>query len=358
MSGTMGAATPGAGAGRPRFALVGCGDFGKHLARYAVEQAELAALCDPDAGNLAATATELGAEVPGYGDYRELLRRERLDAVLVTAANHVHAEITVAAAEARVHVFCEKAMARTARECWDMVAACRRHGVKLMVGHKRRLRPPWARMVELTGDDLLGAPLSITVAQYTDNRPYEFFDTWWSDPACGGGFLHMHGVHVIDWFRAMCGDARDVHAVYGPQHDPRYGFRDVLHATYRFHSGAVATIAGGLSFPLHQFRESQGPWGECRHGGFKLVPALDHIDLYWQRLDAPAARHERFDDLGFDHAYRREIGDFFRWIGTGAEPCLTWVEGLRCVEMMEGAYRSAQQEGRVVEFPLHPELEP
>jgi hypothetical protein len=31
---------------------------------------------------------------------------------------------------------------------------------------------------------------------------------------------------------------------------------------------------------------------------------------------------------------------------------------LRCVEMMEGAYRSAQQDGRVVEFPLHPELEP
>ncbi len=358
MSATMGAATTVAGTRRPRFALVGCGDFGKHLAGYAIERAELAALCDPDAGSLAATAATLGAEVPGYGDYRELLRRERLDAVLVTAANHVHAEITVAAAAAGVHVFCEKAMARTARECWDMVAACRRHGVKLMVGHKRRLRPPWARMVEMTADGLLGAPLSITVAQYTDNRPYEFFDTWWSDPARGGGFFHMHGVHVIDWFRAMCGDARDVHAVCGPQHDSRYGFRDIVHATYRFHSGAVATIVGGLSFPLHQFRESQGPWGECRHGGFKLVPALDHIDLYWQRLDAPAPQHERFDDLGFDHAYRREIGDFFRWIATGAEPCLTWVEGLRCVEMMEGAYRSAQQDGRVVGFPLHPELEP
>jgi predicted dehydrogenase len=358
MSRSTPAVIRGAGATRPRFALVGCGDFGKHLARYAAEHAELAALCDPDAGNLEATARELRTRVPRYADYRELLRRERLDAVLVTAANYVHAEITVAAAAAGVHVFCEKAMARTVRECWRMVEACRRHGVKLMVGHKRRLRPPWARMVELTDGALLGPPLSITVAQYTDNRPYEFFDTWWADPARSGGFFHMHGVHVIDWFRAMCGDARDVHAVCGPQHDHRYGFRDIVHATFRFHSGAVATIAGGLSFPLHAFRESQGPWGECRHGGFKLVPALDHIDLYWQRLDAPAAEHERFDDLGFDHAYRREIGDFFRWIGTGAEPCLTWVEGLRCVEMMEGAYRSAQQDGRVIEFPLHPELEP
>ena len=359
MSGTMGAATPGAGAGRPRFALVGCGDFGKHLAGYAVEQAELAALCDPDAGNLAATATELGAEVPGYGDYRELLRRERLDAVLVTAANHVHAEITVAAAEAGVHVFCEKAMARTARECWDMVAACRRHGVKLMVGHKRRLRPPWARMVELTADDLLGAPLSITVAQYTDNRPYEFFDTWWADPARGGGFFHMHGVHVIDWFRAMCGDARDVHAVFGPQHDPRYGFRDILHATYRFHSGAVATIVGGLSFPLHQFRESQGPWGECRTRRLQAGagPRPHRPVLAAPRRSGRAARAVRRPGVRPCLPARdRRLLPLDRH--AGAEPCLTWVEGLRCVEMMEGAYRSAQQEGRVVEFPLHPELEP
>ena len=114
MSATMPAATPDAGARRPRFALVGCGDFGKQLARYAVEHAELAALCDPDAGNLAATAAALGTGVPGYHDYRELLRRERLDAVLVTAANHVHrGDSPWLRPRLGVHVFCEKAMART-----------------------------------------------------------------------------------------------------------------------------------------------------------------------------------------------------------------------------------------------------
>ena len=64
MSGARGAGTPGAGVRRLRFALVGCGDFGKHLAGYAVEQAELAALCDPDAGSLAATAAALDVEAP------------------------------------------------------------------------------------------------------------------------------------------------------------------------------------------------------------------------------------------------------------------------------------------------------
>ena len=112
-----------------------------------------------------------------------------------------------------------------------------------------------------------------------------------------------------------------------------------------------------LSFPLHQFRQSQGPWGECQHGGFKLVPHLDHIDLYWQRLDEEEPHHERFDDLGFDHAFRLEIGDFARWVREDRPPCLTWREGLRCVELMEAAYRSAAAEGEPIELPLYPELE-
>jgi len=103
--------------------------------------------------------------------------------------------------------------------------------------------------------------------------------------------------------------------MYGPQHDPRYKFPDIVHATFQFESGALATITGGFSYPIHKFRESQGPWGECEHGGFKMVPYLDH-------------------------AYRLETSDF-----------------VRCVEMMEAAYRSAESGGQPVELPLYPELE-
>ena len=342
---------------RLRIGMVGCGDFGKELARYFMEVADVVALCDLHLERAEKTARVLGIDVPLFTDYREMFSSCEMDAVAVTAANHVHAEITVAAAEAGLHVFCEKAMARTVPECWEMVRACKRNGVKLMVGHKRRLRPPWARMIELTRDDLLGRPLSITVAQYCDNRPYNFFGTWWADPKLSGGFFHVHGVHVIDWFRAMCGDAVRVWAMYGPQHDPRYKFPDIVHATFQFESGALATITGGFSYPIHKFRESQGPRGGCEHGGFKMVPYLDHIDLYWQRLDEDEMHHERFDDLGFDHAYRLETSDFVRWVLEDRPPCLTWVEGLRCVEMMEAAYRSAEQAGRPVELPLYPELE-
>lgn len=319
--------------------------------------ADIAALCDVDVAGMESTATTLGLDVPRFADYRQLLAAGGIDAVVITAANFAHAEIAVAAAGVGLHVFCEKAMARTVPECWVIVRACQENSVKLMIGHKRRLRPPWARMIELTDGALLGEVLAINVAEYCDSRPYDFFDKWWSNPELSGGFFHMHGVHVIDWFRAMCGDVARVTALYGPQHDERYGFRDIVHATFQFQSGALASLSGGLSYPIHKFRESQGPWGECRHGGFKLVPHMDHIDLYWQRLDEEEPHCERFDDLGFDHAFGLETSDFVRWVQEDRPPCLTWVEGLRCVEVMEAAYRSAEAGGQPLELPLHPELE-
>lgn len=342
---------------RIRFGLIGCGGFGRIFSPYVQEAGDIAALCDPDLAIASETAKQLGLDVPRYDDYRTMLQEESLDAVIITAPNFLHAEITVAAAEAGCHVYCEKPMARTVPECWQMVRTCEQNNVKLMVGHKRRLRPPWARMIELKNDKLLGEVLSITVASYCDYRPLKMYGSWWADPSLSGGLFHTHSVHVVDWCRAMCGNARRVRAVSGPQHDPRWKFPDIVHATVEFASGAVASLNCGLLFPLQQFRECEGPVVECRHGGLKMVPAMDHIDLYWQRLDSAEIHHERFNDLGHAAAFRKELGDFVSWVREDRPPCLTWIEGLRCVELMEAADCSAAADGEPICLPLYPALE-
>jgi predicted dehydrogenase len=88
-----------------------------------------------------------------------------------------------------------------------------------------------------------------------------------------------------------------------------------------------------------------------------LIPQLKYIDLIWQRQDESDAHHERFEDLGFQHAYRKELSDFVRWIREDRPPSLTWREGLRCVEIMEAAHRSADAGGTPIQLPLLPELE-
>ena len=61
--------------------------------------------------------------------------------------------------------------------------------------------------------------------------------------------------------------------------------------------------------------------------------------------------------VGANEALRKESREFVRWIVDGTEPCLTWREGLRCVEVIEAAPRSASENGAWMTLPLYPELE-
>jgi predicted dehydrogenase len=339
---------------RLRFALFGTGSFGTEFAAYLQQVGEIVAICEPDDQARRLFRSETGLALPEFKLYSELMANIDFEAAVVTSTNDTHRDLTVAAAKMGKHVFCEKPMANNISECWEMVRACEAADVKLMVGHKRRLRPPWARMIQLR--EQLGVVVAITACLYYDARPYHH-KGWWTQERRCGGLLAIAGVHTIDWMRAMCGDVKAVRAVPGLQIDRRYDFSDTLHVSIDFVSGAVGTLNVSTGYPPLNFRESVGPRVICSDGGIWLDTQLDHIDLHWQGRAATAPHIERFDDLGFDCAYRREVGDFVAWIAEGSEPCLTWREGLRCVEVMEAARRSAREGGRVLALPLYPELE-
>lgn len=339
---------------RLRVALVGTGDFGPFFAPYIREFAELVSVCDPNQQSRAKFFEKTGIQVPGVENIEQVFEGPEVDAVVLASPNHTHKPLALAAAQRGKHVFCEKAMAPTVPDCWEMVRACEKARVCLMVGHKRRLRPPWARMIQLR--KRLGEVCAITYTQYYDARPYNF-QGWWTREAQSGGLLDLAGVHEIDFMRAMCGDVQRVCAVSAPQIDFRYNYSDTIHVLMHFSSGAIGSMNASLSFPPLKFREACGTDVICRKGGLRLLTFLDHIDLYWQHRNDTELRHERFDDLGFNHAFRKEFGDFVRWIERGTQPCLTWKEGLRCVEVMNAAHRSAKEGGSWVSLPLHPDLE-
>ena len=328
-----------------RFGLCGAGSFGPQFARYINEFAKLVAFCEPNEESRRAFQLESG--LPAYQSHREMLSSESLDAVAITSPNFTHAEIAIDAAQQGKHVFCEKAMATTVDECRRMVAACENADVRLMVGHKRRLRPPWQRMVQLR--ERLGAVRAITACAYYDARPYDH-QGWWTKRELCGGTLSVIGVHVIDWMRAMCGDVVNVRGLAAPQTDPRYDFPDTLHVSIKFRSGAIGSLNVSMVYPVMKFREAAGPLVVCAEGGMRFVPRMEHLDLYWQHHNDSQPNFERFDDLGFEHAYRQEFGDFVRWISDGVEPCMTWEEGLKCVEVMEAALKSADAGGKVIEL--------
>jgi predicted dehydrogenase len=100
-----------------------------------IPDAELVAVCDSNAGRARQGAEKWNIK-NWYTDHEEMFRKEkgRLDAVVVASPNAYHRDQTIAAAEAGVHAIVEKPLACTNTEAWEMVDACKRGKVRLMLG--------------------------------------------------------------------------------------------------------------------------------------------------------------------------------------------------------------------------------
>jgi predicted dehydrogenase len=346
-----------------RFALVGTGAFGAGLGKFiqADPLGTISCICDRNLDLARKAAQELGIDVPLISDYDAVLGRNDVDAVVLCTPNFTHAAQTISAAKAGKHIFCEKSMANSTVDCWSMVLAAKEAGVKLMVGHKRRLRTPWARMIELATNGKLGSVAAVNATAFHWDTYIREAPEWWRKKDKSGGLLQLNCPHVIDAFNALCAPNQEpaecVSAMYGPQQDEQFDYPDLMSVTIRYRSGALATMQSSLNYRLRRFRESSGPWIQLTQGAIELHPAMGHIELAYQHVNDAEPHREHFDDLGFDVAYSREIGDFIRWVQNGDKPCLTWREGLRTVEVMEAAYRSADAGGTPISLPLCPNQE-
>jgi predicted dehydrogenase len=127
------------------------------------------AVCDVDATRLdkARQRVDDHHRAPGtcaaYGDYRELLAHPDLDAVVIATPDHWHALMTVHAARAGKHVYCEKPAATSITEGRAMADAVRRAGVVCQIGSMQRSWGEFQRVVELARNGFLGEIKKITV---------------------------------------------------------------------------------------------------------------------------------------------------------------------------------------------------
>ena len=125
-----------------RAGVVGCGGIGEqHAVAYAnLDEITLAALCDIEVERLKRCGTAVSAPVY-ISSYEELFANEGLDIVSIFTKAPKHAEVAVAAAEACVHVLCEKPLVIDLASADEMLTACHRAGAHLVVSHQYRFSP-------------------------------------------------------------------------------------------------------------------------------------------------------------------------------------------------------------------------
>ena len=185
-----------------RYAVVGLG----HIAQVAVlpafaharRNSRLAALVSDDPAKLKALSKKY--RVPGvfsYDEYDACL--EQVDAVYIALPNSLHAEYTIRAARAGVHVLCEKPMAVDEHECRRMIDACRTHRVKLMIAYRLHFEEINLKVVDLVRRGRIGQPKFFNSSFAMTVRTNDIR----TKKDMGGGTLYDIGVYCINAARYL-----------------------------------------------------------------------------------------------------------------------------------------------------------
>ena len=194
-----------------RVGIIGCGKIAqvRHIPEYAANpHAEVYGFYDINLARAEELAKKYGGKA--FASYEELLADETIEAVSVCAANHVHAEITIAALKAGKHVLCEKPMAVTLAECEAMVAAAEESGKYLMIGQNQRLAMAHAKAKELIEQGAIGKVLTFRTI-FGHGGP----ETWSIDPGSNVWFFDKTkaamgamadlGIHKTDMIQYVLG---------------------------------------------------------------------------------------------------------------------------------------------------------
>jgi predicted dehydrogenase len=169
---------------------------------------EVKGLVDIDEAAARSYAERHGLHVPIFSDFRELLKMDGLDAVMIVTPNHLHASMAIAAIEAGKHTMCEKPMSNNFADAKAMAAAAEGSPVKTMIGFTNRFFKGTRFVYDFLRQEDLGRVFHV--------RAF-WFQSWLVNPRLpavwrvekaktGTGCLGDLGAHITDLAQHLLGD--------------------------------------------------------------------------------------------------------------------------------------------------------
>ncbi|HEX6963950.1 MAG TPA: Gfo/Idh/MocA family oxidoreductase [Lacipirellula sp.] len=248
-----------------RFGLIGFGAWGTHHAAAIAKTqgAELAAISAASEASCAA-AREAYPNAAVYSDYRELLRRDDIEAVDIVVPTYLHFEIASAALRAGRHLLLEKPMAPSVQECDQLIQLAHENERLFAVGHEFRLSSLWGRMKQMIDDGFIGQPHYALIE--LSRKPYrQGSNNWRYDINRVGNWILEEPIHFFDlarWYLSASGDPVSVYAAANSRQPNHSELQDNFSAILHFPGAAYAVISQTLSaFEHHQTVKITGERG-------------------------------------------------------------------------------------------------
>jgi len=284
-----------------------------------------------------------------FTDYKELLRNPDLDAVSVATPDFLHRDIVVAAGEAGKHVFCEKPLATTLKDCDDMLDACRKGGVKLMVGFTARFSAAAYALQKLVELGEIGEPIQgYDMINDTIYVPTEMLS--WAGKSSPAFFLTVHSADRERWI--MGAEAEEVYATTSKKVLKDIGIptEDFIQAIVYFRNGAKIIFETNWILPntYPMISENQikvvGTKG-CAY----LKPGRPDV-IYYTEKGSVSGADMILKVLGLERP-QDCIEHFVDCIINDKTPCVTGEDGRAATEIVLAMLKSAE-DGKPVKLPL------
>ena len=291
-----------------------------------ITRAEIAAICDLDAGRLNVAGDRFGVE-QRYSDYRQMLAEADLDVVYVIMPPNDLTPIVIDCLDSGRHVVMEKPPGNNLGEVESMIEAAERNGRWAMVTFQRRFA---AITLEVRRLVLERGPITMCLGEFHKNL------LTFPGPQYGVSTLLDDVIHAVDFVSYMCGgEAREVHAL-----QDRFfaDWKNCYNGLVRFSTGAVGVISGNRSAGARYLRD------EVHGRGISAYLRLPEEAEVWRDNEQEPMILRGADIVGSNDrlAYEGILAmnqHFLECIDSGTEP-LTSLQNIlstmRLVEAMEG----------------------
>ena len=186
-----------------RLGFIGVGGRGTTLLRHvlnsiSVSTLQVAAICDIDPTARAAAVEKCGAMKPAaIQDYRELLGRKDVDAVIIATPIYLHAEHATAALQAGKHCYCEKPLGPVAKDAQAIYDAVKKSGKKFQVGFQWRYHNGFLALAEAVQGGAIGKVNFVTALRHVSGYPTS---GWYVDRNLSGDLIVEQAVHEMNVF--------------------------------------------------------------------------------------------------------------------------------------------------------------
>ena len=156
---------------RIRIGVIGTGDRGRTLIQNInkTRNCMVAAICDNYEPHLTKARPYVGANTPVYADHRAMLEKGGLDALVIATPLNLHAKHVFDGFDAGLHVWCEKAMARTIPDCSAMVKRSQDSRKILQIGHQRMFHPTYLNALRRAKAGEIGSLTQIRASWHRNN---------------------------------------------------------------------------------------------------------------------------------------------------------------------------------------------